>query len=372
MRVGILAVLALAAFAALVVGTPDPRTANACSWGLGTAAGAVPELFSFAPVVAAGTFSDATPTLITFTVEEPFQGTAAGMAYRVDNRWPLANSDCGGYYLGPNLPGHRFADGQRAVLSLSKEVGGAWQTWDADTMMDGDELRPLEQVGPFPEWPKMPEPTRMADMRRAIAELAATPFDAGYEMRGPCNGPPFTVGVLATYVADSTLIGIAHIRDRDNGATTLVLDEVLRGEVAAGQAVTMNDHYLRPIATSCRRELGERNPAGPIPTSSYLVFLRPDEYGVAEYQVAVFGYGMMQVNERYVAQGMATLADFRAAAKEVGAANNPIVAPSAGAAAAVADDQDVSGIAVVGLVSAIIAAVALFSASRTRIKGRGR
>jgi len=280
-----------------------PQPASACS-RMGISAEYIPDTVAKSPVVAIGTFVEASERVGIFRIDEAIKGPAAGSMLEIDNRTAYTGSACSPYDE-PFGEGFRFRPGDERLLILEKEVDGAWQVaFYSDTAWPApeDELQPLIQD----LWVEQTPMPSLASVRAEIEpaeSLLGT--DLAFEKRTPCNVVP----EVSTRVASSTAVVIAEIQPGTEFATARVV-EVLAGD-AEGDSFTLN-HRTRRDYEDCDVVLDEPRPQGYL-DGRYLLYLRPDEFGIADYRPTFWGYAMEEVNERYVTHGLPTLSDIRLA-----------------------------------------------------------
>lgn len=281
----------------------DARPAIACSRARFSAY-AVPETVAESPVVAIGTFTEASARSATFRVDEPLKGPAAGSTLKIDNRLSYTYFACSPYDE-PFDKGHRFSEGDQRIVMLSKEVDGLWQvSYFSDTAwtIPDDELQPL--ITDF--WNDGSRPPTLDSVKAQIAaNKAKLGSDLGWEFRTPCNA----VNDLGIKVASSTAIVIGDVEPSDEGARVLVL-EVLAGSPPT--TFTVNTHARRDYNT-CEVVQDQFSPRQ---SGRWLMYLRPDEAGIADYRLAFWGGARDAVNDRYVTWELPTLRDIRDAVGE--------------------------------------------------------
>jgi len=295
------AVLALTAGALLVV--TGARPVSACDRSL-ISGRLIPSTVAESQVVAVGEFVAAAKRSATFRVDESLRGPAVGATLNVDNRTAYTDAACSPYDE-PFREGFRFKKGDRKVLILEKEVDGLWQVGfysDAAWDVPADDLQPL--VMDF--WVDQVMPPRLDTVRKEIVALRdSAGSDLAFEERTPCNVVPDR----GPRVASSTAVVIADIEPGAEFVTATIID-VLAGAVD-GATVTIN-HRTRRDWDDCDVVL-EPAYLHPEFAGRHLLYLRPDEFGVADYRPTLWGFAHEQVNEEWVTNGLPTLRDIRMA-----------------------------------------------------------
>ncbi len=288
------------------------RPAIACSRA-GFTAHAVPETVAESKVVAIGTFTGATARSATFRVDEALKGPASGTELKIDNRTSYTYFACSPYDE-PFDQGGRFEKGDRRIVMLNKEVDGLWQiSYFSDTAwsIPEDELQPL--ITDF--WNDGSRPPTLDAVRTEVAaNKAKLGSDLGWEFRTPCNA----VNDLGIKVASSTAVVIGEVEPSEEGVSVQVR-EVLAG--SPPQTFTVNTSVRRDYNTCdlVQEQFGRPQPG------RWLMYLRPDEAGIADYRLAFWGGARDAVNDRYVTWELPTLRDIRDA---VGQPPVTSVAPS--------------------------------------------
>lgn len=282
----------------------EGRTVSACS-RQSIMAQYIPDAVAVSQVVAIGTFEVASERTASLRVDEGLLGAEPGQLLQIDNRTSYTGMACSPYDE-PFQDGYRFRVGDRRIVILETEVDGIWQVgFYSDTAWEvpEDELAPM--ITDF--WNDGRRPPSLTDVR---AEIRNAPgllgSDLAFESRGPCNA----VEGLETRIAASTAVIVADIEPGAEFATARIR-EVIAGEVE-GQSIKLN-HRTRRSYDTCDVVLEPaRDVQYPAP-GRYLVFLRPDEFGVGDYRIAYWGYAILEANERYVTEGLPTLRDVREA-----------------------------------------------------------
>ena len=290
------------------------RPASACSRA-GFSAEVVGSTVAESKVVAIGTFTGATARAATFRIDEALKGPASGTELRIDNRTSYTYSACSPYDE-PFDKGGRFAKGDQRIVMLSKEVDGLCQvSYFSDTAwsIPSDELQPL--ITDF--WNDGTRPPALDVVRAQIqAEKSKLGTDLGWESRTPCN-PDSDLGVK---IASSTAVVIGDVEPSEEGGKVRVR-EVLAG--SPPPTFTLNTSVRRDY-TTCDLVQDQFSRAQP---GRFLLYIRPDEAGTADYRLAFWGSARNEVNEKYVTEGLPTLRDIREA---VGQSKVTSLAPEIG------------------------------------------
>ncbi len=301
-RVSVVVVLvSVAALAALALsGTPN---ADACGRSM-VAAPFIPETVAKSEVVAIGEFVGGTERAAEFRIDEPLRGPGVGTILQVDNRTAYTFSACSPYDE-PFHEGGRFSPGDRKLVILEREVDGLWQVgFSSDTAWDvpEDELQPLIQDF----WVDQTPLPRLVSVEADLAARAATlGSDLGFEGRTPCN----PTQELGHRIRTSTLVVIGEV-DPASDRQSVRIKRVLAGEASASE-VTVN-HRVRRDWDTCDVVLDPpRAPSSYDVSGEVLLFLRPDEFGVADYRPALWGTAVEPVNERYLTENLPTLRGIR-------------------------------------------------------------
>lgn len=274
------------------------RTAVACS-RLGFSSAAVPTTVAESKVVAIGTFTAATPRSATFRVDEALVGPPEGTTLNIDNRLSYTYFACSPYDE-PFDKGNRFAKGDRRIVMLSKEVDGLWQiAYFSDTAWEipHDDLQPL--ITDF--WNDGTRPPALDVVRKQIeAAKSKLGTDLGWESQTPCNA----VNDLGVKMASSTAVVIGDVVPSNQGVRVEVR-EVLAGKPP--KTFTVNTNVRRDYNTC---DLVQEPAGQPLP-GRWLMYLRPDEAGVADYRLAFWGSARDEVNVQFVTWGLPTVRDIR-------------------------------------------------------------
>jgi hypothetical protein len=295
--------LAAGAAAGLAAVFLDGDQAFACS-RVPLVAAYIPDAVGQSKVVAIGTITGHSEHAATFRVDERLMGAAEGDTFEIDNRTTHTSSACSPYDE-PFNEGFRFRTGERVIMMLEKEVDGLWQvsfgSWAAWQLPD-DDLKPMAWDGSG----HSPGFGLLANLRTEIAkEAPLLNSDPGFESRTPCNPS----SELRPRMQTSTVVVIADV-DRGSEFQRATVLEVLAGQ-APPNVITVNFRTYRNY-DNCDLELWEPMPSVEHTRSGrFVLFLRPDETGVAEYRPALWGSAVEQVNERYVTHGFPTLREIR-------------------------------------------------------------
>lgn len=268
----------------------------------------IPGAVQSSQIVAIGTFTAASERDATFRVDEALRGATAGQKLSIDNRTAYTQMMCTPY-AEPFHEGFRFSVGQRKVLILEKQVDGLWQVGffsDAAWDVPGDDLQPM-----LPDfWDPGPAPPSLETVRSQVRELLPLlNADAGFEARTPCN---FTAE-LRPRIADSTLVVIADLEPGSSPQAARIV-EVLAG-TASADAITLNFRVRRTYAEGCSLVLDPPRDREGLGSGRFLLFLRPDEFGIAEYRPALWGSAFEPANEQYLTRYLPTLNAIRLATR---------------------------------------------------------
>jgi hypothetical protein len=255
-------------------------------------------------IVAIGAFTDASERTATFRVDETLKGPPAGATVAVDNRTSYTYMACSPYDE-PFHEGGRFKPGDTRILLLDKQVDGVWQVaffGDAAWNLPTDDLEPL--LTDF--WNDGVRPPSLDLVRSQIKDVdSRLGTDLGWESRTPCN----VVSDMGTKLASSTAVVIADVEPSEIGANVRVV-EVLAG--SPPKSFSLNTH-LRRDYTNCDLV---QEPQGRIQAGRMLLYLRPDEFGVADFRLAFWGTAHNEVNDRFVTDGLPTVRDIRDAVQQ--------------------------------------------------------
>ena len=292
------------------------RHARACSI-VGFASPHLATFLDQSPVVAIGTFEAASPNVITLRVEESLRGTTAGALLKVDNREPGLGADCS-VYPG-NARGSRFSSGARVVALLEPAPEGTAADWRpiyfglAVFEYEGEDapLRPWGTSAQFGTRADMP----LLTLKKLVTAVDIVP-DPRIELTPPCNNAgPFDPGhpegwlKLATVVVAGTY-GVPDAR----GAARFHVEDVYRGKLTSAElaALTVNTREMYHLDNkSC-----DLTPVGAIRSREgerAVLFLRPDETGIAQYRPANYGLGVLRIEGNSVTWGAVTVAKIRQA-----------------------------------------------------------
>lgn len=112
---------------------------------------------------------------------------------------------------------------------------------------------------------------------------------------------------MAVKLASSTAIVVGNVEPSAGGMRVSVV-EVLAGNAPA--SFTVNTNVRRDYET-CEL-VAEEQSLPPVP-GRFLLYLRPDEFGTADYRLAFWGSARNEVNDKHVTDGLPTLRDIREA-----------------------------------------------------------
>lgn len=276
------------------------RPASACSRA-GFSAEVVASTVAESKVVAIGTFTDATERAANFRVDEALVGPPTGTTLKIDNRTSYTYSACSPYDE-PFDHGGRFAKGDQRIVMLTKEVDGLWQVSyfsEAAWSIPQDDLQPL--ITDF--WNDRTRPPALDAVRAQVEALESKlGTDLGWESRTPCN----PVRDLGVKIASSTAVVIGDVEPSEEGGKVHVR-EVLAGNPP--RTFSLNTSVRRDYAT-CDLVQDQFSNARP---GRWLMYIRPDEAGVADFRLAFWGTAQDEVNSTYVTGGLPTLRDIREA-----------------------------------------------------------
>lgn len=278
----------------------------------------LPGVVARTPIIAIGVWSESLDREATFTVEEPLKGTAAGARIAVDNRETHTAVACSPYDE-PFRKGRRFGKGDRALVLLEKEVDGLWQVgWSSFAVYEvpHDDFAPLMMLGSgLTHEPPMPLAAALSTVRAA----GGRPTDAETIERslGCSSRSVFHVADIGEYTSIADAVALVTITGGPERVIPVELepvqanvDELVRGTLS-GSTITLNDRWISDYQRgNCdpTLELGRR---GLRTGDRYLVFLRPDEFGIGEFRPVAWGAALVQVNERYLAGPWPTLGQLR-------------------------------------------------------------
>ena len=190
----------------------------------------------------------------------------------------------------------------------------------------GDDLEPMV-VDYQQDWTGGSE--TVDEVRAETSRLSPTlGSDLEFEGRTPCT-PTRDVEprmLMSTLVVIGDFDGSPHV-----GA--LKVREVLAGATSA-ESITVDLRARRDYET-CEMVLDDDSQRLQGPIGRFLVFLRPDEFGLADYRMAAWNTAIEPINDRYLTQELPTLAELRTA---VAAQDGPTVAAQDSPPAAI--DQD--------------------------------
>ena len=311
----VLAVAILAGAAIFMAETAgSPPGAKACSI-VGFSPRHLPDLISRSPVIAIGTWTNAGESEVTLVVDDALKGTEAGASHKFDNRDTYTAMACSPYDE-PFRKGYRFKDGERSLVFMEKQLDGLWQIgWLSLAAFDA----PADELAPLAMWPTQGPAATLAEARMVIAGArSAGSGDAAMEAAVGCEPPhgfdPSQISdytPLATAVVIVTVISSPPLSSEPTDEPVRVrVDEVLRG-VLKSSTVSLNDRWISDYESrDCQPKL-ESGRHGMRQGQSYLVFLRPDEFGIAEFRPAAWGKAAASVNERFITNDQPTLAEIR-------------------------------------------------------------
>jgi hypothetical protein len=309
MRLLIAAVALLTAIALGSVAT-GPRTASACSL-VSLTAQYLPGLVERTPVVAIGTWTDSEERTATLVVDEGLKGAADGDEFVVDNRQTDTQLACSPYEEAFRI-GHRFHDGQRSVVFLEKEVNGLWQVgWSSRAAF----ALPVDDMAPLSGFVEHSPPRLLEAVRDTISAVESGQPDSALETELGC-GPPHLfdvrrVGDYTTLARSVALVTVVGSPTRERGSPTVAVtaatDEVLNGEELP-TSFKLNDYWISDYETNDCEPQPEDARRQLIEGQQYLVFLRADEFGVADYRPVAWGKAIVSVNDRWLTFEQPTLA----------------------------------------------------------------
>lgn len=316
MKAALVLALVCASFVVSGVGRP-PSNAAACSLAP-LELRYLPNLVERTPIIAIGTWAEAGEYEATLVVDESLKGTEAGARHVFDNRATYTMVACSPYDEDFHS-GFRFKDGQRSVVFMDKQVDGLWQiAWSSFAAFDV----PVDDLAPMSIWQVETPPTLLADVRAAVAAAPALEPDQqkSLETRLGCNPPYlFDAQKVAEYTGLATsgvaLVTVTESPPLQSGTSddrvVARIDEILAGGLAPNTSITLNDRWISDDATGDCTPALESGRRGLAEGSQYLVFLRQDEFGIADYRPVAWGGAVVGVNEKFLTGGQITLADIR-------------------------------------------------------------
>ena len=280
----------------------------------------LPDLVGQSPIIAIGKWRDAGEFEATLVVDESLKGTEPGAMHTFDNRQTYTRVACSPYEEDFH-EGFRFADGERSLVFLERQVDGLWQIgWSSYAAFDV----PADDLEPMSMWPGSGAPVLLEDVRTAIAGALPIPgadieaLEATIGCKPPLVFNPDdipnylligTAGVALITIVESPPVGGDVTADR----VVAHIEEVLAGEgLEAGQTVTLNDRWITDTTEGDCLPSMEDSRRGLREGVTYLAFLRPDDNGVAELRAAAWGQAIVSVNEKYITGDLPVLAEIRA------------------------------------------------------------
>ncbi len=303
-----------------------PPSAQACSL-VGLSAREIPGLVERTPIIAIGTWIETGEYEATLVVDESLKGTDVGARHKFDNRQTYTRFACSPYEEDFHS-GFRFKDGERSLVFMEKQLDGLWQVgWSSYAAFDV----PPDDFAPMPMWPGAGPAVSLDAVKRTVIEPSAAPIAdvAALETSLGCEPPHvFNPAQILNYTALAAS-GVALITvvsspplsgETIAGEVVVRIDDVLAGGLSAGGTISLNDHWISDYELeNCEPKL-ESGRRGLREGVQYLAFLRPDEFGVAEFRAAAWGKAIISVNERYLTGDQPTLAEIRRMTGAVAAA----------------------------------------------------
>ena len=281
----------------------------------------LPDLLGSSTVVAVGQLTHATKSRISLHVEEGLKATTAGQTLTLSNQRIGMGTDCS-VHIAPADPGFALPEGKRVIAFLTPDVSGEPNVW-GPAWAGAYVFEVEEDDRPFGLISKR-QVMSLIEIRDELAASQDVPFEPGLDKVLPCNVVWFWREALPGYARMSAAIAVGTVVDVKGGILTVASEEILRGEVSSTFTVNGNAQF-RIDAHSCALvqarsdysgELGER----------MIFFLHPDEFGVAQWRIGVWGVGMLDLRGDWVTLGLPSISDVRALlASGVGTA--PPIAP---------------------------------------------
>ncbi len=303
--------MSLAVFAAIalaiVVPLTRPPAAHACSLA-GMSAELLPYYLESSTIVAVGRLTGATQTELVLEVEEGLKGTSDGERLTVNNRQFGLGAGCE-VYVEPGGLGWALPEEARVIAFLQPDLSG-----DADFWMPGHYGYGIYEVGeddePFGGWLGPDGGIQpIDDYAQALDEQAATAFEPGLEKIGPCNPIALNPANAAMLSRLSVAAAVATVTGVEGMVATFETERVLRGE--PGQSFTVNATQFSLGQRTCDIYPVEGDMPAFREGQRLLVFLYPDEFGVAQYRLANWSHGALGLRGEWVSNGLPALDDVR-------------------------------------------------------------
>jgi hypothetical protein len=314
MRFAVVAAVLCAVMALAAVATQH-RRASACTLAPFMAQ-YLPPLVEGSPVIAVGTWTASEERKVMFVVDEGLKGAAAGDEFLVDNRNPYLSSTCQSYEL-PFRDGHRFKDGERSIVFLEEEVNGLWwiaRAGYAAIDAPADDLEPLiEDQGDW--WSGT---ALLEDVKKTIAAtetgIAGTALENDLGCQPPHIFDARRVGDYTFLAISVAIVTVAEVPEWEYGEplvpVPVSVDRVLKGDELPA-SISLNDAWISDFGTQDCKPALEDGRRQLLEGQQYLVFLRADEFELADYRPVAWGRAIAMVNERWVTNDQPTLALIR-------------------------------------------------------------
>lgn len=295
-RLAIVLVLAAAALPALVSGPPRVAACSIAHPMDALRSGKGIE----ATVIVSGLVTKSERGVAHVRVERGFKGAKRGDVLTVNNHLLDLGAGCD-VSINSARQVRRFNEGTHYALLLVPDDLRSGADYRPAFLgfwafpLDGEAL--VSEDGPA----RLPAPAAVVEAIRANAQAQA-PYDI--ENTPPCN-PPYTPDLLAvvpTYTVMSTLVVRGSISSADPDVAVVRVDETYRGK-AAGPTIRVSNRAIDRRHDG-RCGIAEPEPRGqPIfqPGGDVILFLVPDEAGVADWRVATWGLGKLAIRADRVA-----------------------------------------------------------------------